>query len=162
MKQTRDLFVPFIDTNKSTDGAGYQWVPIDLSTVFELSYNPQTETYSYICDANDSTEITSYQVAMDQEIALESENKLYKFMFDFMRSMPVGSAAKVPVMITYPNKETGKTTEADVWDDAVISPGVLNTVDGKLTFTLQLNGAPKKGTVTISEGTATFSGSDAS
>lgn len=157
MKLTRNLFVPFVDVKKSTTGTGYQWVPIDLSTVFELAYNPQTETYSYICYANDSTEITSYQPSMEQEIVLESDNKLYQFMSKFMRDMPVGSDAKVPVMIAYPAADTGKMTEADVWDEAVISPGSLNSVDGKLTFTLQLNGTPKKGTVAVNDGTATFS-----
>ncbi len=156
MKLTRDLFVPFLDTTKGAVDGTYEWVPIDLSTVFNLGYNPQTETYSYICYKNDSTEITGYQPSMEQEIVLDKDNKLYEFMFSFMRSMPTGSDAKVPVMLTYPDLKTGKTTEADVWKEAVISPGALDSVEGKLTFTLQLNGDITKGTVAITEKTATF------
>lgn len=156
MKLTRDLFIPFIDSTKGAQPGTYTWVPIDLSTVFELSYNPQTETYSYICYKNDSTEITGYQPAMEQEIVIDKDNPIYKFMFAFFREMPTGSSAKVPVMIAYPDPTTGETTEADVWTEAVISPGAMNTVDGKLTFTLQLNGDAKKGTIAITESAATF------
>lgn len=156
MKLTRNLFVPFIDITKGESEGTYQWKPIDLSSVFELAYNPNTETYSYICYANDSNEIINYAPTMEQEIVLDSENEIYTFMLGFMRSMPTGSDASVPVMIAYPD-DTGETTEADVWKDAVISPGTINTIDGKLTFTLNLNGAVTPGTVEISDGTATFS-----
>lgn len=155
MKLTRDLFVPFIDTSKGAEAGTYTWKPIDLSTVFELAYNPNTETYSYICYANDSNEITGYAPTMEQEIVLDSDNPIYTFMLEFMRGMPTGSDAKVPIMVAYPD-ESGDTTEADVWDDAVISPGTINTVDGKLTFTLNLNGDVTNGTVAIAAGTATF------
>lgn len=156
MKLTRDKFVPFIDTTKGEEPGTYTWKPIDLSTVFELAYNPVTETYSYICYANDSNEITGYAPTMEQEIVLESDNPIYTFMLEFFRSMPTGSDAIVPVMVAYPDA-SGKTTEADVWAEAVIAPGTINTVDGKLTFTLNLNGAVTSGTVEISDGTATFS-----
>ena len=53
MQLTRDLYVPLIDTSKGTGTA--KWVPIDLSTQFELSYNPNTETKSYICYKADYT-----------------------------------------------------------------------------------------------------------
>ena len=45
---TRNLFVPLIDTLKGASaGEGtFKWVPIDLSTQFELAYNPNTETKS--------------------------------------------------------------------------------------------------------------------
>ena len=154
-KLTRDLFVPFIDISKGATAGEYTWKPIDLSTVFELAYNPQTETYSYICYPNDSTEITSYTPSMEQEIVLDSDNPIYNFMLEFCREMPAGSSAVVPVMIAYPG-ESGKTTEADVWDDAVIQPGTINTVDGKITFTLNMNGTRKAGTVAIKDGAATF------
>ena len=40
---TRNLFVPLIDTLKGASaGEGtFKWVPIDLSTQFELAYNPR-------------------------------------------------------------------------------------------------------------------------
>lgn len=155
MQLTRNLFVPLIDTNK---GSGtYHWVPIDLSTVFEFNYNPKTETVSYICTKADSTIITGYSPSMDQEIVLDSENPLYAFMDEFLNSYPVGTDAVVPVMIVRPALADGKPTVAQVWREATVQGGSLNSVDGKLSFTLALNGDPITGTVEgIGTGTVTF------
>lgn len=144
----RSKFVPLIDITRGAEAGVHTWKPIDLSTVFELAYNPQTETYGYICNDTDSTEIKSYQPAMEQEIKISRGNPIYDFMLDFMRGMPTGSAAEVPVMVVYPDKTTGEATDADLWEHAVIYPGTINTVDGKLTFTLNFNGAHTQGTVT--------------
>lgn len=143
---TRDKFIPLIDISKITGGASPAWKPIDLSTVFELDYNPNTETYSYICYANDDTEITGYAPTMAQEIVLDSANPIYNAMLKFFRSMPVGSAAKVPICIVYPDAD-GKPTDGDLFKDGAIQPDNINTVDGKLNFTLNLNGAVTPATV---------------
>ena len=100
----RSKFVPLIDITRGAEAGVHTWKPIDLSTVFELAYNPQTETYGYICNDTDSTEIKSYQPAMEQEIKISRGNPIYDFMLDFMRGMPTGSAAEVPVMVVYPDK----------------------------------------------------------
>ena len=43
---TRNLYVPLVDTNKGATPGTYNWVPIDKSTQFELSWNPNTEERS--------------------------------------------------------------------------------------------------------------------
>lgn len=154
---TRDKFVPLIDLTRGAEAGTYDWAPIDLSTVFEMAYNPTTETYSYICYPNDTTEIASYAPSMEQEIKITRDNPIYDFMLAYMREMPTGDAAKVPLMIVYPAKDTGAPTEADVWDEAMIAPGSINTIDGKLTFTLNFNGDRKSGTVSgVGTETVTF------
>ena len=159
-KLTRNLFVPFLDTTRG--GANPTWVPIDLSTVFELSFNPQEETYGYICYANDVTETNSYAPEMEQEIVLDNANPMYKFMKEFCLSLPTGSAAKVPCLVALPDDTTALSTDGMLWGDAVVSPGALNTVDGKLTFTLKLNGDPQRGTVAgVGTDTVTFTPANA-
>lgn len=151
----RNVFVPLVDTNLGSGTAS--WKPIDLSTIFKLSWNPQEETYSYICYANDSTEVTSYQPELPQEIVLDNENPIYTFFKNLFMTFPVGSGLKVPVLIAMPNDETGLPTDGWKWADAIASPGSLNSVDGKLSFTLKLNGDPVTGTVAgIGTGTVTF------
>lgn len=147
---TRNLFVPLIDTLKGASaGEGtFKWVPIDLSTQFELAYNPNTETKSYICFKNDTNEVTGYAPELPQEIALESDNPLYKFMDEYLNSFPVGSAAKVPFLFVRPDVETGRATKALMWQEATVVGDTLNTVDGILTFTISLNGDPVEGSVT--------------
>lgn len=157
MKHTRNLYVPCLDIDvlSGANTGTPNWKPIDLSTVFELSMNPNEETYAYIKDANDYSEITGYAMNMSQEIVMESDNPIYSNMRPFMMSMPTGSAATVPVLIVMPDMTTGEATEGYMWADATVSPQSINSVDGKLTFNLNLNGTPAGGTVT-GVGTATI------
>ena len=157
MKLTRDLYVPLIDLNKLTGkgGEGYDWRRIDKSTIFDLAFNPQEETYGYIDSSNDATQVNSYQPELPQEIILDSSNAIYSAMFDFAMSMPLGSDAVVPVLLAMPD-ETGKSARGFLWEEAIVSPQNLNTVDGILSFTLKLNGEMKQGTVANEGGVFTF------
>lgn len=146
MQLTRDLYVPLIDTSKGAEAA--KWVPIDLSTQFELSYNPNTETKSYICYKADYTVVTGYAPELPQEIVLDNTNPLYKFMDEFLNSFPVGSAAEIPFLFVRPDLTSGKPTVGLMWQHAVVTGDSLNTVDGVLSFTIALNGDPVSGTVT--------------
>lgn len=145
---TRNLFIPCLDTSVAKDLSGF--VPIDLSTIFELGWNPQEQTYAYICNKNDSTEVTGYQPELPQEIVLDSENPIYNFVHEFGMSFPVGSAAEVPVLIIEPD-EDAEPTVGRLWRHAIVSMQAMNTPEKKLTFTLKLNGEMENGTVTIVE-----------
>ena len=157
-KLTRDLFIPLIDRNKLTGktAEGFDWVRVDKSTIFALAFNPQEETFGYINAPNDTTEVTSYQPELPQEIVLDSSNPLYVAMHEFAMSMPVGSNAEVPCLLVMPDASTGEATKGYLWEHATISMQELNSVDGKLTFTMKLNGVKKDGTVTASDGTFAF------
>lgn len=151
-KITRNLIVPLIDTAGKWTGTGAdtgaKWVPIDKSTTFEMQYNPQTDTASYICYKNDYTVHTGYQPGMDQEIALYEGNKMYTFINDLRHKMPVGSASTFPCLIAeLPAAGAGETT-GQVWVETLITIDTLNTVDGVLTFHLDFNGDPVDVTVT--------------
>lgn len=154
---TRDLWVPLIDSTFGAEKGTYTWVRIDKSTIFELSFNPSEETVGYIDSPNDSTYIKSYAPELPQEITLDSDNALFKVMLDFCLGMPTGSSASAPVLLVYPDTSSGKATKGLVWEEAIISPTAINTVDGKLTFSLKLNGTPISGTVSESSGKWTFS-----
>lgn len=154
---TRDLWIPFIDTTFGAEKGVYEWTRIDKSTIFELSFNPSEETVGYINSKNDSTYIKSYAPELPQEIVLDNDNECFKKMLPFCLSMPTGSSAVVPFMLVHPDVETGKATDAMVWDEAICSPQTINTVDGKLSFTPKLNGAYTSGTASESSGTWTFS-----
>jgi hypothetical protein len=162
MKLTRNLFIPLVDANtmkeatgKTTSGTGYDWTRIDKSTIFDLAFNPQEETNGYIDSANDTTTVTSYQPELPQEIILDSSNPLYNLAFDFCMAFPLGSDAQVPCLLVYPDAD-GNTTKGMLWEEAIISPTDLNTVDGKLNFSLKLNGDAKTGTASVTDSKVTF------
>ena len=93
---------------------------------------------------------------LPQEIVLDIGNPLYVAMHDFCMSMPIGSDAEVPCLLVMPDSSTGEATKGYLWERAVISAGELNSVDGKLTFSMKLSGVKKNGTVTASGGTFVF------
>ena len=150
-KLTRDKFIPFLDTAKDLTFVTSTWKRIDYSTIFELTMGEQEEDMDYICYANAVTEINSNKPELPQEIACYEGNPIYDFMFQQFYDMPVGSDVKVPFLMCFGG--TGKKAWRCV---ATITSKVLNTVDGKITFSIKLGGDIEKGTYTISEGAPTF------
>ena len=150
-KLTRNQFIPFLDVTKDTTFASSSWKQIDYSTIFELTMNEQEEDMDYICFANAVTEINSNQPELPQEIACYEGNPIYDFMFTEFFDMPVGSDVKVPFLMCFGG------TEKKAWRCvATLTSKVLNTVDGKITFSIKLGGDIEKGTYSITSGAPTF------
>ena len=156
-KLTRDKFIPFLDTAKDLTFATSTWKRIDYSTIFELTMGEQEEDMDYICYANAVTEINSNKPELPQEIACYEGNPIYDFMFQQFYDMPVGADVKVPFLTCFGG--TGKKAWRCI---ATITSKVLNTVDGKITFSIKLGGDIEKGTYTISDGAPTFTSTEAS
>ena len=150
-KLTRDKFIPFLDTAKDLTFATSTWKRIDYSTIFELTMGEQEEDMDYTCYANAVTEINSNKPELPQEIACYEGNPIYDFMFQQFYDMPVGADVKVPFLMCFGG--TGKKAWRCV---ATITSKVLNTVDGKITFSIKMGGDIEKGTYTITEGAPTF------
>lgn len=147
-------FIPFIDTSKTINTTTWTptWKRVDLSTIFSLNPNPQTQTMDYISYETPVDVIEKYQPELPQEIALYEGNAVYDFVFAMFHGLPTGSAATVPVLIVFGG--TGKKS----WQvqQATLVLGELNPVDGKLSFTLKLGGDIDKGTYTIGSGVPVF------
>jgi len=154
VKLKKTDFVPFLDTSETINTSTWTptWKRIDLSTIFSLNPNPQTQTMDYISYETPVDVIEKYQPELPQEIALYEGNPIYDFVFDLFHSLPVGSAATVPVLICF----GGSDKKAWQVKGATLVLGELNTVDGKLSFTLKLGGDIDKGTYAIAEGVPTF------
>lgn len=152
-KLRKHEFIPFIDTSK-TIGKSWEptWKRIDLSTIFALAANPQTTTADYISYETPVEEIDTYQPELPQEIALYEGNPVYDFVFGLFYDLPVGSDVHVPVLMCF----GGKDKKAWQLKQATLVLGELNTVDGKLSFTLRLGGDIDRGTYAIEAGVPTF------
>ena len=150
-KLTKNNFIPFLDVLQGGSGAP-SWKRIDKSTIFALNPNPQTESTDYICYESPVEEIDHYEPELPQEIALYEGNPMYDFMIGLFYDLPVGSAAVVPALICFAG------TGAKAWSvpQCTVTLGELNTVEGKLSFTLNLGGDIVKGTYTIAAGVPTF------
>ena len=150
-KLTRNQYIPFLDTAKDSTFAANTWKRIDYSTIFEMTMNEQEEDMDYICFENAVTEINSNQPELPQEIACYEGNPIYDFMFEQFYNMPTGSDVKVPFLMCFGG--SGKKAWRCI---ATITSKVLNTVDGKITFSIKLGGDISKGTYEITDGSPKF------
>lgn len=150
-KLTRNQYIPFLDTAKDSTFKSSTWKRIDYSTIFELTVGEVEEDMDYICYENAVTEINSNKPELPQEIACYEGNPIYDFMFEQLYNLPTGSDVKVPFLMCFGGK--GKKAWRCM---ATITSKVLNTVDGKITFSIKMGGDIEKGTYTIEAGTPTF------
>lgn len=111
----KHLCIPFLDTSKGSGTAA--WARIDKSTIFALNANPQSETMDYICYESPVTEIDHYEPELPQEIVMNAGNPMYEFIYGLFYDLPVGEAAKVPLLICFPpngsnERRPGRSTSA--------------------------------------------------
>jgi hypothetical protein len=154
IKLTKDKFIPFIDVSGTINKE--EWVPVwkrvDYSTIFSLNPNPQTTETDYICYEAAITTTDSYKPELPQEIAIYEGNPVYDFMFEKFYNLEVGPGMNLPVLMCF----GGSAKKAWQLKDATVTLGELNTVDGKLSFTLNMGGAIDRGTYAVTEGVPTF------
>lgn len=161
VKITKNKVIPFIDTSGTINTESWTptWKQIDKSTIFDLAFNPQSESVDYICYEAAVEEISSYQPELPQEIALLRGNPIYDFVENLCINLPVGDSVRVPALICWPPKPkdpSGEEIKAWQVKECRLLLSNYNSVDGKITFTLKLGGDIDKGTVSITSGTPSF------
>lgn len=147
-KLKRNEYIPFIGVGEDPTTHATIWARVDYSTIFELTINEQEESMDYICFENAVTEIKSNQPELPQEIATYEGNALHDWMAEHFFSLPTGAQCKVPFMMCF-----GGTDQKAWLCEATITSKVLNTVDGKYTFSIKPGGDIQKGTWSISSQT---------
>ena len=150
VKLKKSQFIMFLDTAKDTTFAASVWARIRKSTVFELGINPQSESREWIDSDTPEEEVTSNQPEMGQECALYEGDPLFDFLYDMMLSLPSGEDVKVPYLACF-----GGSKQRAWRGVATILFDTLNSVDGKITFTIKFN-TVEQGTYTVVDGTPTF------
>lgn len=160
VKITKDQVIPFLDISGSILQGESSWDPdwkrIDKSTIFDLSFNPQSTTEDYIAYETPIEEISGYQPELPQEIALYRGNAIYDYIEDLCYDLQVGDALRVPMLLVWPPKEDGTLRAWQIKDCRLLLSN-YNSVDGKVTFTLKLGGTYDRGNVTIADGKPEFS-----
>ena len=140
----KHMCIPFLDTTKGGQTPSY--ARIDKSTIFALNPNPQTETNDYICYEAPVTDVDHYEPELPQEIVMNEGNPMYDFIYSQFFDLPVGEEAKVPCLICFP----GSGKKAWLIKDTTLVLGEMNTVERKISFSLNLGGDITRGTYTIS------------
>ena len=153
VKLKKHQFIPFLDVSGTVGGDWKpEWKRIDLSTVFDLDARAKTATLDYISYETPVEEIERYQPRLPQEVALYEGDAIYDFVFKQLYDLPVGEGAQVPLLMCF----GGQQKKAWQVRRCTLEVGNLNTVTGKLTFTLHMGGNIERGTYTISDGVPVF------
>lgn len=152
---TKNYWIPFIDISAPSSETP-SWGRVDLSTIFEIAANPETEDVDFINMESAQTELRYYKPTMDQEIACYLGNPMYDFMADKFFRLDVTEAV-MPVLVVFP-KTTVEATSVPAWlyEDALIVFNTLSSTDGKIAFTINFNGEKQLGTVAMTGGVPTF------
>ena len=157
-KITKNKVIPFMDTSGTiNDDWTPTWKRIDKSTIFDLAFNPQSESVDYISMETPVEEVSGYQPELPQEIALYRGNPIYDFVEGLCYNLPVGNGVRVPFLLCWPPAASGGTIKAWQVKDCTLLLNNYNAVEGKIAFSLKLGGDIDKGTATITTGTPSFS-----
>ena len=141
-------FIPFLDVSESD---APEWARIDKATVFQMSANPQSSSLDFISTEAPVEEVSGYAPELPSEIALYQGNKVYDRLFRMFYDLPIGSQVGLPFLMCF-----GGDSRLAWKTHVTVLLGNLDTVAGKLTFTLKIGGAIERGTYIVTDGRPIF------
>ena len=158
VKITKNKVIPFLDISDSANLGGTwspTWKRIDKSTIFDLSFNPQSTSEDYIAYETAIEEISGYQPELPQEIALYRGNAVYDYVERLCYNLEVGDALRIPFLLCWPPEADGSIKGWQVKECRLLLSN-YNSVEGKVSFTLKIGGDIERGKVTVTDGIPTF------
>lgn len=119
--------------------------------------NAQTETNDFIQDKNASTEIMSYQPALDEELQANKGDKAFDFIYDMLINLPTGEDVKKEALIVFDgNVGSESAPKYRAWlCEVTLTLDHFDTVAEKIYFSIAIN-SNVVGTATVTEGVPTF------
>ncbi len=146
--------IPFIDVGTTSA----EWARIGKSAIFDLAVNANIVTNDYIEDETPTDDVTSYKPTLPQELAAYKGDKAFDYLYDMFYNLPTGADVQRDVLIVFAgNSGTEATPKFKAWKNkATVVLKDFNTVDEKILFDINFGGNIERGTVTVSNGTPTF------
>lgn len=147
--------IPFLDIARPTEAVPSpeaDYARIGKSTIFDLAYNAQTETFDFIEDENPTDVIKNYKPALNQELRTVRGDKAFDAVWEVGYNRPTGDEAMRNVLLVFPAIQGGTTAAPSFF--AWLVPVTLiitnfNTVDEKILFGLNFAGNIVKGSATV-------------
>ena len=138
----------------------YDWAIIGHGIEeLQVTYNSQKKTTKYIINKNATTRVNGYQPSIDAEQIAYYGDECFDFVDDIRYNMKTGDDAKTQILLVdkYKEESPGKF-RAQVFDCVVSinNDGGPADDDSKVSYTIDINGEPINGTITISEGKPVF------
>lgn len=152
----RKDIVLFLDTMPDSETWGLYG---KKSTTATYTYNPSTTSETYIVDDNATVTIDSYNVSIDGNMKCYYGDAIYDYINKIRYYLAVGDEAKTKALLVDKyDTEDGTTFKAQVFECTIAISGYGGDggVTPTITFTINLNGTPKNGTVTMAGKVPTF------
>ena len=137
------------------------WVRVTKSTDFAIVYNPETEVFDYIADANPTTELTKYAPTIGQTQKTIIGDAIYDYIAEMARRQQTGLDAVTQAMIVRQQKDSSGKNLAESFD-VLITIDTDDFVAGTLTYSIAQRGDVTLGTASVSDGTPSFTAEAAS
>lgn len=129
------------------------------STTATYTYNGSTTSETYIVDDNATVTLDSYNVTIDGNMKCYFGDAVYDFIDELRYNLAVGDDAVTDVLLIDKYKTVSENTfRAQVFKATITidTNGGDGGVTPTITFTIGLNGTPKQGSATITDGVPTF------
>lgn len=152
----KHLIRPFL--NKGTS-AGPSWVQVKKATENTINMNPNTEDRDYISDEQPTTELISYKMNVSYGVTTYKGEPDFEMFYDLYKNRYVGSDAQKELLLAYlfDKVQVGNDVMyyAQKWDSTIVVND-FNTTGTVIDVTVNANGTPTEGYITIAEGVVTF------
>lgn len=152
----KHLIRPFLNGGTS---ATPSWVQIKKTVENTINMNPQTEDRNYISDEQPTTELIAYKMSVAYGVTTYKGQPDFELFYNLFKNRYVGADAQKELLLVYLfDKVTVGDTEkyfTQKWDSTIVVND-FNTVGTTIDVTVNANGTPKVGYVTIENGVVTF------
>lgn len=133
-----------------------EWARIGKSTVFDLVLNAQTEDNDFIEDEMKTTDVTSYNPELAQELQCNKGDDAFDYLYDMFLSLPTGEEVKKELLIVFDGLTTAETPTFKAWDSkATLILDHFDSVAEKIYFKFSIYHVDH-GTATVTSGVPTF------
>lgn len=153
----RHKTIPFLNI---TTTEAEEWARIGKSTVFDLVLNAQTEENDFIEDEMKTTDITSYNPALSQELQCNKGDAAFDYLYDMFFNLPTGEDVKKNLLIVFDgNQGTEEAPKFRAWNTkSTLILDHFDSVAEKIYFKFNINSIVR-GTATVTAGKPTFTAS---
>ena len=152
----KHMIRPFLNGGTS---ATPSWVQIKKATENTINMKPQTEDRDYISDEQPTTELISYKMGVSYGVTTYKSEPDFELFYDLYKNRYVGSDAQKELLLVYLFDKVKVGNDemffAQKWDSTVVVND-FNTVSSVIDVTVNANGTPKIGYVTIENGEVVF------
>lgn len=154
----RPQIITFLNTTPK--GTSETWSLVgNYTTEGAWSYEVEETSETYIVDDNATTTIDGYNVSFDTEMKCAKGDAMYDFINGLRYNLATGTDAESKVLLIDKYDEVSSGTfKAQVFNCSVsISEyGGAGGETPTISYKINCNGNPKKGTATITSGVPTF------